>query len=185
MKWANFLHFYQPAGQQEDIMESIVSQSYRPILEGIRKNKNIRLTLNISGALLELFDKYKYHSLIDILKEIGNEGRIEFTGSAKYHAFLPLMGNDEIIRQIKINNETNKFFLGSAYKPSGFFPPEMAYKEELAPLIQDLGFKWIILDEIALSGQPGNVNYNKIYKIKGTDLLVFFRERRLSNLIMS
>jgi hypothetical protein len=185
MKWANFLHFYQPAGQQEDIIEAIVSQSYRPILEGIRKNKNIRLTLNISGALLELFDKYKCHSLIDILKEIGNEGRVEFTSSAKYHAFLPLMGNDEIIRQIKINNETNKFFLGSAYKPSGFFPPEMAYKEELAPLIQDLGFKWIILDEIALSGQPGNVNYNKIYKIKGTDLMVFFRERRLSNLIMS
>ncbi len=166
-------------------MEAIVNQSYKPILEGIKKNKNIRLTLNINGALLELFDKYKYHYLIDILKEAGGEGRIEFTGSSKYHAFLPLIEEKEIIRQIKINDETNKFFLGSAYNPKGFFPPEMAYKEELAPIIQDLGFKWIILDEIALMGEPGKVDYKKIYKIKGTDLLVFFRERRLSNLIMS
>lgn len=185
MKWANFLHFYQPADQQEDILEAIIEQSYKPILEGIAKNKNIRLTLNINGALLELFDKYKHAHLIDILKKIGSEGRLEFTSSSKYHAFLPLIEESEIIRQIKINDETNKYFLGSVYEPKGFFPPEMAYKEELAPIIENLGFKWVILDEIACLGEPGKVDYKKIYKIKGTNLLVFFRERRLSNLIMS
>jgi ribosome-associated translation inhibitor RaiA len=185
MKWANFLHFYQPADQQEDIMEAIVNQSYKPVLEGINKNKNARLTININGALLELFDKYKYHYLIDILKKIGNDGRVEFTGSSKYHAFLPLLEEKEIIRQIKINNDTNKFFLGSAYQPKGFFPPEMAYKEEIAKIVEDLGFKWIILDEIAYNGKIEAVNYNKKYKIFGTSLNVFFRERRLSNLIMS
>lgn len=185
MQWANFLHFYQPADQQEEILEAIVSQSYKPILEGLDKNKNIRLTLNINGALVELFDKYKYHNLIDILKRVGDEGRIEFTSSAKYHAFLPLIEKEEIIRQIKINDETNKYFLGSAYNPQGFFPPEMAYTEDLALIVENLGFKWILLDEIAYSGEPGKVDYNKIYKIKGTNLLVFFRERRLSNLIMS
>ena len=90
MYWANFLHFYQPAGQQEDIMEAIVAQSYRPILNGVKKNKKIRLTFNINGALLELFDKYRYRDLIDILRELGKEGRVEFTSSSKYHAFLPL-----------------------------------------------------------------------------------------------
>ena len=130
MLWANFLHFYQPAGQQEDIMEAIVNQSYRPIILGARKLKNIKLTFNINGALFELFDKYKYHDLIDALREMGNDGRIEFTGSSKYHAFLPLIEEQEIVRQIEINNETNKFFLGSAYNPHGFFPPEMAYKND-------------------------------------------------------
>ncbi len=166
-------------------MEAIVSQSYKPIIEGIGKNKHIRITLNINGALLELFDKYKYHYLINILREAGNEGRVEFTSSSKFHSFLPFLKEREIVRQIKINDETNKFFLGNAYRPNGFFPPEMGYKEELAQIVQDLGFKWIILDEIALGGEPGRVDYKKIYKIKGADLLVFFRERRLSNLIMS
>lgn len=185
MKWANFLHIYQPAEQQPDILEAIVSQSYKPILEGIKKLKRVNLTFNVNGALLELFDKYNYKYLIDDFRKLGEEGRIEFTSSAKYHAFLPFLEEDEIIRQIKANDETNKFFLGKAYNPKGFFPPEMAYKKELAPVISDLGFEWIILDEIAYTGEPGKVDYKKIYKIKGTNLKVFFRERRLSNLIMS
>ena len=185
MKWANFLHFYQPAEQQPDILEAIVVASYRPILKGLKKHKKVRLTLNINGVLLELFDKHKYYDLIDILRKLGKEGQIEFTSSAKYHAFLPFLEEKEIIRQIKINDETNRFFLGKAYNPKGFFPPEMAYKEKLAKIVEDLGFEWIILDEIAYNGKVEQVDYKKIYQIKGTNLKVFFRERRLSNLIMS
>lgn len=185
MFWSNFLHIYQPAEQQPDILERIVVASYRPILEGIKKHKRVKLTFNVNGALLELFDKYRYYDLIDILREVGREGRVEFTGSAKYHAFLPFLTEKEIIRQIKINNETNRFFLGKAYNPEGFFPPEMAYDEKLAKIIENLGFKWIILDEIAFGGEIGKVDYTKIYQIKNTNINVFFRERRLSNLIMS
>lgn len=186
MYWANFLHFYQPFDQQPDILEAIVTQSYRPIIESLKKNRHVRLTLNINGSLLELFDKYGYRDLIDNLRELGERGQIEFTGSAKYHAFLPFLKQDEIIRQIKTNNETNTFFLGSkAYDPKGFFPPEMAYKQELAHIIESLGFSWIIIDEIAIAGETGKVDYTKLYNIKGTKLNAFFRERRLSNLIMS
>lgn len=185
MYWANFLHIYQPASQQPDILEAVVNQSYRPILQGIQKSPKVQLTLNVTGALLELFDKNKYHDLIDILKALGEEGRVEFTGSAKYHAFLPLTEDKEVTRQIKANNEALKYYLGAAYKPTGFFPPEMGWKENLISLIEELGFKWVILDEIAYNGQVGQVDYKKIYKIQGSGLLVFFRERRLSNLIMS
>lgn len=185
MIWANFLHIYQPAEQQPDILDGIVVQSYRPILEGFREYKKVRFTFNVNGALLELFDKYKYYDLIDILRELGKKGQVEFTSSAKYHAFLPFLEEKEIIRQIKINDETNKFFLGKAYNPQGFFPPEMAYKEELAKIVENLGFKWVILDEIAHGGEVGKIDYTKIYQIENTNLKVFFRERRLSNLIMS
>jgi hypothetical protein len=185
MYWANFFHIYQPSGQQPDILEAVVAQSYRPILEAIKNQKNVSLSLNINSALLELFDKHGYQDLIETLKNLLDEGRLEITGCAKYHAFLPLIEKDEIIRQIKLNDETNKFFLGHSYRPRGFFPPEMGFKEELAQIISELGFKWMILDEIALGGQTGNVDYKKIYKIKKSDLFVFFRERRISNLIMS
>ncbi|MEK7478045.1 MAG: hypothetical protein AAB645_01600 [Patescibacteria group bacterium] len=185
MKWANFLHIYQPADQQPDILEAIVVQSYRPILSHLIKNPNIHLTLNVTGALLELFDKYGYPDLINMLRKLGEDGKVEFTGSAKYHAFLPFVKDDDIIRQIKINNETLAFYLGKGYKPRGFFPPEMAYSKNIVPLIESLGFAWIILDEIALNGIPGSVDYTKIYKIKNSNLRVFFRERKLSNLIMS
>jgi len=185
MYWANFLHFYQPAEQQPDVLETIVVQSYRPLIEGIKKSKRVRLTVNINGTLLELLDTYGYKDIIDDLRTLGEEGRIEFTSSIKYHALAPFLSEDEIVRQIKMDDETNTFFLGGSYKPQGFFPPEMAYSEELPVVISSLGFKWIILDEIAYDGYVGHVDYKKIYKVAGSNMLVFFRERRLSNLIMS
>ena len=185
MKWGNFLHIYQPADQQKDILESIVAQSYRPIITHILKSSNVKMTLNITGSLLELFDKHGYRDLIDMLREAGKDGKIEFTGSAKYHGFLPMLEDDDILRQIRINNETSSFYLGEAYKPRGFFPPEMGYSPRVTPIIESFGFEWIILDEIASAGVPGNVDYTKIYRLKDSKMKVFFRERRMSNLIMS
>jgi hypothetical protein len=184
MKWANFLHIYQPADQEPDILEAIVAQCYRPIISHIASSKHVKLTLNVTGALLELFDKYGYKDLIDLLKKAGEEGKIEFTGSAKYHAFLPLLAGEDIYRQIKINNDTLAFYLGKAYKIGGFFPPEMAIDPKIIPIIESFGFKWIIMDEIAYNGKPDAVDFTKFYKIKGTKMNAVFRERRLSNLIV-
>ncbi len=184
MKWANFLHFYQPANQQPDILEAIVAQSYRPIIEGIKNHKRVHLTLNMNGALFELFHKYGYEDLIKDLRDLVAEGRIEITGSAKFHALLPLLSDEEIIRQIELNTETLRHFLGD-YTPNGFFSPEMAYDERVGKIIDKLGFKWIILDEISCGGEVGQVDYSQIYKIPGSNLNVYFRDRRLSNLIMS
>ncbi|MEK7615952.1 MAG: hypothetical protein AAB420_01965 [Patescibacteria group bacterium] len=185
MRWANFLHFYQPAGQQDDILEAIVDQSYRPLFEGFAARPRLRLTININGSLMELFDTTKYRGLIDILRTMGKEGRLEFTSTAKFHAVLPFINEQEILRQVTLNDETNRFYLGEAYQPRGFFAPEMAYKPELTSIIENMGFQWLILDEIAGTGGTGLIDYTKTHQIKGSSLRVFFRERRLSNLIMS
>lgn len=185
MNWANFLHIYQPAGQQPDILEAVVNQSYRPLVKGILDSASCRITLNVTGALLELFDKYHYHDLLSDLKRAGELGRIEFTGSAKYHALLPFLNEADIIRQIQTNEQTLKFYLGDNLKIQGFFPPEMAYHPKLIPVLENLGYSWIILDEIAFDGGGHLPNNTELYKIKDHELKVFFRERRLSNLIMS
>lgn len=185
MKWANFLHIYQPAGQQPSILEAVARQSYEPLLKGILADPRVRLTLNVNGSLLELFDAHGHTNLIDLLRRAGSSGQIEFTGSAKYHAFLPFLEAEEIARQITINDETNSYYLGAAYTPRGFFPPEMAYTPEIAGLIRLAGFEWVILDEIALTGHSEAVDWRKTYVIPEAGLRVFFRERRLSNLIMS
>ncbi|MEK7228142.1 MAG: hypothetical protein AAB681_02165 [Patescibacteria group bacterium] len=185
MKWANFLHMYQPAEQQPDILEAIVAQSYRPLIEGLKSRPHVRLTLNVSGALFELFDRYGYKDLIKDLRNLCEEGRVEFTSSTKYHALLPFLTELEMTRQITLNNETLKHFLGPSLKLKGFFAPEMAYDHKAVSVIEKLGFEWMILDEISCGGEVGKVDYNKIYNIEDSKLKVFFRERRLSNLIMS
>ncbi|HRY31166.1 MAG TPA: hypothetical protein P5328_02150 [Candidatus Paceibacterota bacterium] len=186
MKWANFLHFYQPAQQQADILEAVATQCYRPVITSIFNNPKARMTININGSLLELFDKYGYQDLIKMLRELGERGQVEFVSSAKYHAFLPLLGKEEILRQIKINDQTNAHYLGEkAYRPKGFFSPEMGYSKHVAEVVEEAGFEWMILDEITATGKVGAVDYSKTYKIQGTKLKAFYRERRLSNAIMS
>ncbi|MEK7164113.1 MAG: hypothetical protein AAB768_03160 [Patescibacteria group bacterium] len=185
MNWANFLHIYQPAGQQPDILEAVVNQSYRPLLKGILNSDSCQITLNVTGALLELFDKYHYHDLLSDLKKAGELGRIEFTGSAKYHALLPFLNEVDIIRQIQTNEQTLRHYLGDNLKLLGFFPPEMAYHPKLVPILENLGYSWIILDEIAYDQGLSLPANNNLYKIHDHNLKVFFRERRLSNLIMS
>ena len=185
MKWANFLHIYQPAGQEPDILKAVTNQSYIPILKGILEHPNVRLTFNITGALFEIFDKYGYTDVIDMIKELVKQGRLEITGSAKYHALLPFLEEKEIIRQIQANTETLKKYLGRDYAPTGFFPPEMAYSPLVGKVVSDLGFKWIILDEISFNGKTDQLTYDGVHGIKNTNLKVVFRERRPSNLIMS
>jgi len=185
MIWANFLHIYQPVDQEREILEAVVNQSYRPILKALDQAKNVKITLNINASLTELLVKQGYLDVIDLLRKLGGEGKIEFTGSAKYHAVLPLLPDSEIERQIIINEETNRQLLGESYKPKGFFPPEMAYTPRLVNILEKFGYEWLLLDEIACGGKVGSVDYSKIYRIKDSELKVFFRERRVSNLIMS
>jgi len=186
MIWANFIHIYQPPDQLFDILERVVNESYRKLIEGLRQNQKAKITLNINAGLTEQLAQHKYNNILEGIKFLAERGQIEFTESAKYHPFLPLVPGEEIVRQIKLNNETNKFYFGEVYQPKGFFPPEMGYSREVAEIAAKLGYQWIIIDEIAFNGKSEAVLYDKIYTIKGLkDFKVFFRERRLSNLIMS
>lgn len=185
MKWANFLHFYQPYNQQKDILEAVVDQCYRPLLRGLLENKNVRLTINVSGGLLEALDCNGFIDVITLFKDLYQSGRVEFTSTACYHAFLPLIPKDEIIRQIELNSAVLRRYLGEDFSPVGFFPPEMGYNFGLEKILEELGFKYILLDEIANSAVSDGVEGGSLCGVKGSNLKVIFRQRTPSNLIMS
>ena len=186
MTWLNFLHFYQPHHQQKDILDAVVAQCYAPLFKKFGKlDKNTSITININGALLDLFHKHGYDILIQLLKKALENRSVEITGSAKYHAFLPLISESEIERQIKINQDTLKKYFGDLWQPEGFFSPEMGFDPKIIPIIQKMGYKWILLDEIAYAKGKEFPKYDKLYEIEGSDIKVFFRNRRVSNLIMS
>lgn len=185
MYWANFLHFYQPPDQKREIVDAIAAQTYNPIFDGILASAKGGTTVNMAGSLLELLDRYGHQELLEKFREAGRRGLVEYVGSSKYHAILPLLRPAEARRQIIINDEANQHYLGDAYNRRGFFCPEMAYDPKLAPLIEDLGFEWVLLDELAYNGKIGTVDYTQTYQIEGTKLKAFFREHRLSDTLMA
>ncbi|HEB01386.1 MAG TPA: hypothetical protein ENI16_00110, partial [Candidatus Portnoybacteria bacterium] len=185
MYWANFLHIYQPPNQTPEMLERIVNESYRKIIQGLKDNPKAKISLNINAGLTELLVKNGYQDVINGFRELAERGQIEFTESAKYHAFLPLIPKSEIARQIKLNYQTNRRYLGKVYQPEGFFPPEMAYHQKIVEVVARLGYKWMIVDELAYQGKLGRVSYDQIYTIKGLkDFKIFFREQKATNLIV-
>ncbi len=186
MDWINFLHIYQPIDQSKEILNRVVNESYRPLLEGFLKIKNVKINLNINGALTELLAKNGYQDIIEAIKRLATDGKLEFTESAKYHPLLPLLKEKEIIRQVSKNYQTNKNFFGKIYRPVCFFPPEMAFSHSLAKTVSKMGYPMIILDEISFDGGKNFPPNNQLLTIKGTNkLIAVFRERRVSNCIMS
>ncbi len=184
MKWAHFLHIYQPSDQHPGILDKIVNESYRPLFRGLMKLPNAKLTLNINGVLVELLFEHGYRDVIDDIKDLIELGRIELTGSAKYHAFLPLIPESEVKRQISLNEETLQRYFGKHYVKKGFFSPEMGYSPKVASAVDLLGYKWLLADEVSICKPGEKLDGTKIYKIKGTNVNVFFREKHPSNIIM-
>jgi alpha-amylase/alpha-mannosidase (GH57 family) len=185
MYWAQLLHFYQPYRQKREIIDAIVEQCYRPVGLGILAHPEAKLTINFTGVLLDELSKYGHEDVISLYTEAVHRGQVELVGSAKFHTTLPLLDPVEALRQIQINDETCQHYFGNAYARRGIFLPEMAYHPTLAPLLEKAGFDWVMLDELALDGHIGSVDYTKQYVIEGTRLRAIFREHRLSATIMS
>jgi predicted glycosyl hydrolase (DUF1957 family) len=147
--FAFLLHIYQPPVQIPPVIRQIARESYIPILETLKENSQAKITLNINGTLTEQLHDFGYDQIIQSITSLASNQQIDFTGSAKFHPLLPLIPEPEIKRQISLNNETNRHFFGDCYQPKGFFPPEMAFSEEVLSSLHDMGFEWVILSGIA------------------------------------
>lgn len=181
MYWANFLHIYQPPTQTEAIVRKVTDECYRLLVKLLTAAPQAKITLNINAVLTQQLDLYGLSDVISGLREMAERRQIEFTGSAIYHPILPLIPRDEVIRQIEMNTQVNRHYFGDVYSPRGFFPPEMCYSLDLAKIVRELGFQWIIVDEIAYDGKIGSAKDDVVYEVAEADgLVVFFKERPFS-----
>lgn len=189
--WTNFLHLYQPPTQKPYWIKRVTEESYRKIVQGLLIAPDLKITMNVSGILLELLEQCGFNDVIDGLRTLVERGQLELTGSAKYHALLPFLPPDEIERQIRLNEQTLRRFFGSNLKLRGFFPPEMASSPNLARTISKLGYEWMIIDELSFPRNPNDKNantlkYDHLYTMSGLpNFHLFFRERRMSWVILS
>jgi len=169
------LHIYQPPWQTVGVVEQIASQSYEYLISLFKKYPRYKATINISGCLLDMLFDIRPDLIAD-LQRLVKSGQLELTSSSQFHALLPLLKKEEIIRQIKLNKATlNKYF--PHYQPRGFYLPEMAYSLEVAKLVKKMGYQWIILDPICSTEKIDN---EIIYSLKNVGLKVVFRDRVIS-----
>lgn len=183
-RWAILLHLYQPANQQPDILERVIFECYRPLVRGLLANPRARITLNVNGVLTELLQRSRAADVIAGLRRLAGRGQVELTASAKYHPFLPKLPEREIVRQIELNDRANRLAFGRAWKPIGFFSPELAYHPKVARVVARLGYRYLIADEVAYPGPLESLDRRRTYTVRGLpNLSIHFKQRRPSNIL--
>ena len=94
-----------------------------------------------------------------------------------YHPILPFLPPGEVRRQIDLNEDYNERVIGSTYgNPKGFFPPEMAISKGVLDIVEQEGYKWILLSGIACPSE-WPIDFYYTYK----SLPVLFRDDIISN----
>ncbi len=183
MRWANILHIYQPPHWPAATVRKVARESYRPLMRILKRHPEIRITLNCAGSLSEQLRALKYHDIIRDIRQLARQGQIELLGSALYHPILPKLPEAEMRRQIQLNTQVNKKILGAVYQPRGIFLPELAYSPAVARVTQKLGFRYMILDEIAHTGRFGEVTPDTQYIHRQTKQAVVFRNKFISDFL--
>lgn len=165
-------------------MERVVNESYRPLMRIFKDNPRARATFNISGSLVELLNQKGYQDVLEGLEELLEREQVELTGSAAYHAFLPLLSKEEVVRQIELNDAFLKKQFGDLYQPEGFFSPELAFDYQTAKIVRERGYEWLVAPELAYGSQPAWPN--KVFYLEEVPgMKIFFRHKRASVLILA
>lgn len=175
------LHIYQPPTQKSAVLRQIIEESYEPLFNLLLKYPKAKMTFNINGSLLELLDFHQEIELLLKIKELVSRKQIDLLGSSCYHAILPLIPEDEIIRQIELNEQFHtKLLKEDVLSSGGFWLPEMAYDYRVIEPLKSKHYSWTVLSSVAVPDKELPVNY---IPITNNGFITYFRNDLLSNYI--
>ncbi len=193
MKIAFVLHIHQPPTQDADVTRRITQRSYLPLVDILKSSRAGQVTLNITGSLATQLSALGYDELLADLHALADGSKVEYTSTGAYHPLLSELPQDEVVRQLTINNTIQKKLIGSSFQPVGVYPPELMYHPKVGETLDRLGYQWVLLDESAFpsaSYQPDTpADHRKlelgsyVYTQQGTNLKLLFRDRELSGKI--
>ncbi len=158
MKKINFIftiHFHQPTGQLEWVLERIYNNCYRLLLDIFKQFTDMKITVHVSGPLLlEMIDKYP--EWIEELAKLGDHGTIEFLAGSYGEAILPILPEDDRVKQVKAYIEIFEKYFG--YRPRGLWLPERVWEPNIVRPLVENGIEYVLLDDSTLyrSGRLGD-----------------------------
>ncbi len=138
------LHFHQPVGNFESILENAYKDAYYPLIKTFKKFKNIKMNLHISSPLLEYFRKIHPEFLNEIKEEVEN-GRIEMMGGGFYEPVLTSIPKRDIEGQIKkMENFLEENF---STHSRGIWLTERVWEPHIPSLLKDTHVEYAALDD--------------------------------------
>ncbi len=173
------LHFHQPHGQLKWINERIFENSYRMLLDVVKRYSDLKFTVHISGPLL-LYLKEHHSDWLEEIFKLGDLGTVEFMGGTIGEAILPLIPSVDRVEQITRYFEF--FEKISGIRPHGLWLPERAWEPWMPEVLARAGVEYTLLDDVVLlkTGYPRDYSlYAWLVEESGYAVKVFFIDERV------
>jgi alpha-amylase len=129
------------------------------MLELIQKHEGkFRISYSISGVALEQFETWR-PDVLQSFKDLANTGCVEFIAETYYHSLAYIFSREEFKKQIEQHRQLIKKHFNQ--EPTVFRNTELQYNNELAQVIEEMGYDAIICEGVdkLLNGRTPNYIY--------------------------
>jgi alpha-amylase len=157
---------YESRVSNERIIHKVAEKSYRPtnalLKELLKKHEDFRLSLSLTGTLLEQLEMWAPDVLQDF-KDLVDTGRVEIIGETYYHSLAFFYSRDEFERQVNAHKRKVKELFGVT--PKVLRNTELSYNNDLAYWADQAGYKGILTEgwDPVLGWRSPNFMYRPAY----------------------
>lgn len=141
-------HYYYDDFLNDDIITSLAQRSYLPAAETLLKmlsdkENPFKCSIAISGIAIEQLEQY-VPEMIDLLKRMAETGRVEFLAQPYAYSLASLIDAEEFELQVRQQCERIQALFG--LKPKVMLNTEFLYSDDMAGMIQAMGFKGVVTE---------------------------------------
>jgi alpha-amylase len=133
------LHMHQPLGNLPEVVDRIVQETYRPVLEVLQKHPGVSVNLHCSGVLLEMLAE-RHEDLVIKLRDLVGTGRVEMLSGGFYEPVLVEWSEEDRDGQLAMMTAWLKQRLGA--EPAGAWLAEGVWGPSLCGALNRAGIQY-------------------------------------------
>ena len=177
--FAMAIHFHQPVGNFDHVIENACNKCYLPFLSVLEKYPSIKINIHFTGCLLEWIED-KNPILFKKIRKLANSGQVELLGGGFYEPILPSIPKRDRLSQIKMLSE----YIDHNFqqRPKGAWVAERVWEPSLPSDMNDADIKYVILDDthFMYSGiEREKMNNYYVTEDNGKTIFVFPSDKEL------
>ena len=159
---------YWDEGKNRSIMKKVAEKCYLPanytMLDLIKRTEGrFRVSYSISGVALEQFREYA-PEVLESFQKLFETGAVELLDETYYHSMAFLYSRKEFRTQVQMHRKLLKELFD--YKPRVFRNTELVYNNQVANVVEDMGYSGILAE--GADRVLGWRSPNYLYQPKGT-----------------
>lgn len=157
---------YDSRESNERVIHKVAEKSYIPtnrhLLELLKANPSFKLSLSITGTVLEQLERWSPEAL-QSFKDLVATGRVEIVGETYHHSLAFFYSREEFEVQVQMHKEKVQELFGQT--PKVFRNTELAYNNDLAYWADKAGYKGILAEgwDKVLDWRSPNFVYRPAY----------------------